>query len=50
VLAAIGLNPAEINSSIRLSLGRFNDEAQIDAAADQIVESALKLQKLQSCP
>lgn len=49
VLTAIGLSMQEIQSSIRLSLGRFNDEAQIDAAADQIIESVHKLRQLQNC-
>ncbi|MBF1024096.1 MAG: aminotransferase class V-fold PLP-dependent enzyme, partial [Candidatus Nanogingivalaceae bacterium] len=37
VLAAIGLSDAEINGSLRLTLGRLNDEAQVMRAADEII-------------
>ena len=36
VLAAIGLSDAEINGSLRLSLGRLNDEANIARAGELI--------------
>ena len=35
-LAAIGLSDAEINGSLRLSLGRLNDEANIARAGELI--------------
>lgn len=37
VLAAIGLSDAAIGGSLRLTLGRLNDEAQVMRAADEIV-------------
>ena len=37
VLAAIGLSDAAIDGSLRLTLGRLNDEAQVMRAADEII-------------
>lgn len=37
VLAAIGLSDAAIGGSLRLTLGRLNDEAQVMRAADEII-------------
>ncbi|QHU94269.1 aminotransferase class V-fold PLP-dependent enzyme [Candidatus Saccharibacteria bacterium oral taxon 488] len=37
VLAAIGLSNAAIDGSLRLTLGRLNDEAQVMRAADEII-------------
>ncbi|MDO4773582.1 MAG: cysteine desulfurase family protein [Candidatus Saccharibacteria bacterium] len=39
VLAAIGLDAAAIDGSLRLTLGRLNDEAQIERAAAMITEA-----------
>ena len=38
VLAAIGLSEAQINGSLRITLGETNDEEQIHAAAKIINE------------
>ena len=37
VLAAIGLSDAAIDGSLRLTLGRLNDETQVMRAADEII-------------
>ena len=37
VLAAIGLGDTAIDGSLRLTLGRLNDEAQVMRAADEII-------------
>lgn len=37
VLAAIGLSDAAIDGSLRLTLGRLNDEAQVMRAVDEII-------------
>lgn len=44
VLTAIGLDDAEADGSLRLTLGRYNDEAQIDAGAEAIL-SAIKVEQ-----
>lgn len=44
VLAAIGRSDVEINGSLRLTLGRLNDEAQIIRAAEEII-SAVQLEQ-----
>jgi cysteine desulfurase len=46
VLIAIGLTPAEARASVRISLGRSNDEAQVDALVDAIAEAASHLRRL----
>ena len=38
VLAAVGLTEGQINGSLRLTLGKTNDEEQIHAAANIINE------------
>lgn len=45
VLLAIGRSATEAHCSIRLGLGRFHDEAQVDAAAQRIVAAAGKLRQ-----
>jgi cysteine desulfurase len=44
VLRALGLPDAAANASIRLGLGRFTTEAEVDFAADAIADAALRLQ------
>ena len=39
VLAAIGLGDTAIDGSLRLTLGRLNDEAQVMRAADEIINA-----------
>jgi len=39
VLAAIGLSDAAIDGSLRLTLGRLNDEAQVMRAVDEIINA-----------
>jgi cysteine desulfurase len=42
VLAALGLPPARIKASLRIGLGRFTTEAEVDLAADRIAEEVRK--------
>ena len=44
VLRALGLPDQVANGSIRLGLGRFTTEAEVDFAADAIASAALRLQ------
>ena len=46
VLTAMGLTSAEARSSLRFSLGRTNDEHQVDALIDAIAASVSRLRKL----
>jgi cysteine desulfurase len=46
VLLAIGLTREQAKSSIRFSLGRANDAAQVDALIDAVSESVAHLRKL----
>jgi cysteine desulfurase len=46
VLRAIGLTREQARSSIRVSLGRSNDEAQVDALVGALAESVAHLRKL----
>lgn len=46
VLLAMGLSPAQARSSLRFSLGRGNDEAQVDALADAVHRAVARLRKL----
>jgi len=50
ILKAIGLSDDEAKSSIRLGIGRFNIDEEIDYAADKFVEtiSYLRMKKFQS--
>jgi len=41
VLVALGLAPARIKSSLRIGLGRFTTEAEVDLAAQRIAEEVL---------
>jgi len=46
VLLAMGLTPERARASLRFSLGRSNDERQVDALIDAVVESVSHLRKL----
>lgn len=46
VLLAIGLTRAQAKSSIRFSLGRSNDAAQVDALIEAVTESVAHLRKM----
>jgi cysteine desulfurase len=46
VLAAIGLTKEQARSSLRVSLGRNNDAAQVDALVGALAESVAHLRKL----
>ncbi|HUX67561.1 MAG TPA: IscS subfamily cysteine desulfurase [Terriglobales bacterium] len=46
VLLAIGLSEDEAQSSLRFGLGRFTTEAEVDRAADRLVEATQQLRQL----
>jgi cysteine desulfurase len=46
VLLAMGLTPSEARSSVRFSLGRGNDESQVDALIEAVVESVAHLRRV----
>ncbi len=46
VLAAIGLSKEQARSSLRVSMGRSNDAAQVDALVDAMCECVAHLRKL----
>jgi len=46
VLRAIGLPPDLAHASVRIGIGRFNSEEEIDYAATRIAESVLRLRSL----
>lgn len=46
VLLAMGLPAAEARASLRFSLGRGNDEAQVDALVEALERAAARLRKL----
>lgn len=46
VLVALGKDPKWLDAAIRFSLGSANDEAQVDAVADAVVEEVHKLRSL----
>lgn len=45
VLTALGLSDANARSTVRLSLGRSTTEAEVDHAADTLIETAKRLKK-----
>ncbi len=45
VLLAMGMSPEEANSTIRLSLGKWNTDDEMDEAADVISKTVLRLRK-----
>ena len=46
VLLAMGLTEARAKSSLRFSLGRYNDEGQVDALVDAVAGAAAHLRRL----
>jgi cysteine desulfurase len=46
VLRALGLSPDEVRCSLRIGLGRFNTEAEIDQAAELLASSVRRLRQL----
>jgi cysteine desulfurase len=46
VLTAIGLTKEQGRSSVRFSLGRSNDQAQVDALTEALVESVAALRRV----
>ena len=46
VLTAIGLSKEDARSCLRVSLGRFNDEVQVDALIEAVAQAAHHLYKL----
>ena len=46
VLLAMGIRPELAKASLRISLGRFTTAAEIDRAADRIIEEVLRLRTL----
>jgi cysteine desulfurase len=46
VLLGIGLSPERARSSLRFSLGRSNNQPQVDALIDAVAESVAHLRKL----
>lgn len=46
VLKALGVNEELAHTSLRLGIGRFTTEEEVDTAADAIIHSVLRLRKL----
>jgi cysteine desulfurase len=46
----MGVKPELAKASLRLSLGRFTTEDEIDRAAERIVEDVLRLRRLRRRP
>jgi cysteine desulfurase len=50
VLRALGLSDALANASIRIGLGRFNTDAEVDFAIDALAAAASRLTAVESVP
>jgi len=48
VLKAMGLTDEQANSTLRFGIGRFNTEAEIDYAAERVIDTVKKLRELSS--
>lgn len=48
VLRALGMSEDEVRSSLRFGLGRFNTEAEVDAAIEMVAEAVVRLRKMSS--
>jgi|SRR5690348_11499543 cysteine desulfurase len=48
VLKAMGLTDEQANSTLRFGIGRFNTEAEIDYAAERLIDTVKKLRELSS--
>jgi len=48
VIQALGFGEERAHTAIRISVGRFNDDAQIELAIDRIVEASRQLQAVQA--
>ncbi len=46
VLSALGLKKTQVNGSLRLTLGKSNDEAQVDRTIDVLEESIIRLRRM----
>jgi cysteine desulfurase len=46
VLTALGLTPQQVNGSLRLTLGKSNDEEQIDRVIEVLEESVARLRRM----
>ncbi len=46
VLKALGMTDEQANSTLRFGIGRFNTEAEIDYAAERVIDTVKKLREL----
>jgi len=46
VLSALGLPPERIDGAVRIGLGRFNTQDEVDRAADLLAEAVTRLRAL----
>jgi cysteine sulfinate desulfinase/cysteine desulfurase-like protein len=46
VIEALGFGPNRAHSALRISVGRFNTDEQIETAVDKIITAAQKLRAI----